>query len=45
LLPSRIPPITNVREDAGKKEPSYTPVGMQASATTTENNMEASLKI
>jgi hypothetical protein len=31
----------NVGEDAGKKEPSYMLVGMQVSATTLENNMEA----
>jgi hypothetical protein len=46
LTPVRIPiiksPTTGVDEDVGKKEPSYTAGGNTVSATTLENNMEAS---
>jgi hypothetical protein len=47
LTPVRITIITKtttigVVDDVGKKEPSYTPGGTQASATTLETNMEAS---
>jgi hypothetical protein len=46
LTPIRIAVIksttkTGVGEDVGKKEPLYTAVEIQASASTLENNMEA----
>jgi hypothetical protein len=44
LTPVRIASIRNTTcdEDVGEKEHSYTAVGMEASTTTLENNMEAS---
>jgi hypothetical protein len=41
-IKKRIPPTTNVGKDTGKRNPHTLLVGMQASTTTMENNMEPS---
>jgi hypothetical protein len=41
---TKTPPTTGVGEDVVIRNPRTLLVGMQASATTLENNMEASLK-
>jgi hypothetical protein len=42
IASSKTPPTTNVGEDKGKKEPSYTSGGNITSTTTLENNRESS---
>jgi hypothetical protein len=42
IASSKTPPTTGVGEDVGKRNPCKLLVGLQASATTLEKNLEAS---